>query len=506
MSSQIKAGAVLSYVIISVNIVLGVLYTPFMLRMLGQSEYGLYSLGASVIAYLTILDLGFGNAIVRYTALFRKEGRQKEQYEMFGMFSLLYIAIGVVALALGLAIAFNVDKIFGATLIGEEMETMRTILMLMSFNLAFTFPLSIFGSIISAYENFVFQKVVNIIRIILNPLVMIILLMLGYKAVAMVIVTTIFNLTTLLINCIYCFRKLKIKIVFARFRWGFLKEVSIYSFWILLNVIMDRIYGNTGQFILGIYRSTNEVAVYSASIQLKDMYYLFSTAITGVFLPKITAMVAAGADDKDLSDIFIRTGRLQFIVMAFILSGFALLGRAFIGIWAGEGYEQAYIITLLLFISSLIPLIQNLGITILQAKSQLRFRSLLYLFISIGCVAVSIPMAQRFGGIGCAIATSAALLLGQGLIMNIYYSRRVGIDIPRFWREIIRMAIVPTLVSSIGWLLLRNVVIDSISKFLLCGSIFAVIYLPLFWIFSMNNYEKELISRPLKKLIGYDRN
>ena len=76
------------------NMVVGLVYTPYMLRMLGQSEYGLYSLAASIIAYLTVLDLGFGNAIVRYTAKFEAEGKKREQQEMFGMFFLLYIGIG----------------------------------------------------------------------------------------------------------------------------------------------------------------------------------------------------------------------------------------------------------------------------------------------------------------------------------------------------------------------------------------------------------------------------
>ena len=93
--NQLKAGAALNYVSIVLNMVVGLIYTPFMLRMLGQSEYGLYSLAASIIAYLTVLDLGFGNAIVRYTAKFRAEGKQREQEEMFGMFLVLYVVIGV---------------------------------------------------------------------------------------------------------------------------------------------------------------------------------------------------------------------------------------------------------------------------------------------------------------------------------------------------------------------------------------------------------------------------
>jgi len=88
--NQVKAGAVLNYISIILNMVVGLVYTPYMLRMLGQSEYGLYSLAASVIAYLTVLDLGFGNAIIRYTAKFISEGKKKEQEDMFGMFFLLF--------------------------------------------------------------------------------------------------------------------------------------------------------------------------------------------------------------------------------------------------------------------------------------------------------------------------------------------------------------------------------------------------------------------------------
>lgn len=296
--NQLKAGAALSYVLLGLNTIIGLLYTPFLLRMLGKSEYGLYSLAASVIAYLTVLDLGFGNAIVRYTAKFRAEGKKEEQYEMFGMFFLLYLVISAVAFMVAMALVWNVDAIFDANMTAEEVSRMRIILLLMAFNLAFTFPMSIWGSIITAYEDFVFQKLVNIARTILNPLVMIVLLYFGYKAIALVVVTTIFNVLTLNINHLYCKRKLRVKLYFRKFRWGFLKEVSIYSFWIFLNAIMDRIYWSSGQFILGIYQGTASVAVYAVAIQLKDMYFMFSTAISSVFLPRVTSMVTKGASEK----------------------------------------------------------------------------------------------------------------------------------------------------------------------------------------------------------------
>ena len=497
--NQLKAGAALNYVSICLNMVVGLIYTPYMLRMLGQSEYGLYSLAASIIAYLTVLDLGFGNAIVRYTAKFRAEGKQREQEEMFGMFFILYIGIGVIAMIAGSLLSLNVENLFSRSMTEMEVERTRIMLWLMTFNLAFTFPMSIWGSIMTAYERFVFQRIVSIVRSVLNPIVMVLLLVVGYKAVAMVVVTTIFNVLTLLINWWYCKNKLSIKIRFAKFKWIFLKEVSIYSFWIFLNAIMDRIYWSTGQFVLGIYKGSVAIAVYAVAIQLESMYMMFSTAIASVFLPKVTSMVTKGAKDIEISNLFIRTGRLQYIIMAYILSAFIIFGRQFINLWAGVGYGEAYYITLMFFVPLTIPLIQNLGIVILQARNQMRFRSVLYIIIALCSLGLSVLLAQKFGGYGCAFATGLALLLGQGFIMNIYYQRSQNIDIKSFWIEITKMSIVPFLFVVAGLLMSSylNLTLMSASQFIVSVILYTLLYIPLFIKLGMNREEKNLLLMPI---------
>lgn len=499
--NQLKAGAVLSYISIGLNNIIGLTYTPFMLRMMGQSEYGLYSLVASVVAYLTVLDLGFANAIVRYTAKFRAEGKIREQYEMFGMFFLLYIGISILTLFVGSILYFNIDTLFDQSMNETELHKIRIMMLLMIFNLAFTFPMSIWGAIITAYENFVFQKLVNIIRIILNPVVMIIMLLMGYRAIGMVVVTTAFNVITLLINWWYCRNKLHIQVLFGQFHWGFFKEVSVYSFWIFLNAIMDRIYWSTGQFVLGMFKGAATVAVYAVAIQLQSIYMGFSTAISGVFLPKVTGMVARNNSEKEISDLFIRTGRIQYIIMAFILTGFIVFGKYFILLWAGPDYEQSYWIALCFFIPLTVPLIQNLGITILQARNQMKFRSTVYVIIALASLLISIPLAKRFGGIGCAIGTSIALIAGQIIIMNIYYYRKIHIDIPSFWKEIGRMSVFPIVIGILATFCTSLFYPDSIGKLLMAIIIFSAIYLPLFGITSMNTYERNLISTPVRLMV-----
>ncbi len=500
--NELKAGAVLSYLTIVLNMVAGLVYTPYMLRMLGQSEYGLYALAASVVAYLTVLDLGFGNAIVRYTAKYRAEGKTREQEEMFGMFLVLYVGIGLLAVGAGLCIALNVENLFSARMTAGEVARTRIMLWLMVFNLAFSFPMGLWASIMTAYVRFVFQRVVSIVGSILYPVVMVVLLALGYKAVAMVVVTTAFNVASLLINYWYCRRRLHIRVRFGRFRWGLLKEVGLYSFWIFLNAIMDRIYWSTGQFVLGVYRGPVAIAVYAVAVQLTMMFMQFSTAISGVFLPKVTAMVTRSDSAKEISDLFVRTGRIQFMVISFILSAFTVFGRPFIRLWAGEGYDAAYDVAVIFFFALLIPLIQNLGITILQARNQMKFRSVCYVVIALCSLGGSVWGAWQWGIMGCALATAGALLLGQGLIMNIYYRRCQGIDIGRFWREIGKMSLVPVVLTLAGLWLTGQTGMDRAcpGAFVLAAAGFTVVFGVLFWRFSMNAAERQLFTGPLRRM------
>ena len=503
--NQLKVGIILNYLIIFINLIVGLLYTPYMLGMMGQSEYGLYSLVASVIAYLTILDLGFGNALIRYTAKFRSEGREREQQEMFGMFLILYIGIGIVASLIGVGLLQNVDRLFGDTMTAYELGRARTMMWLLVANLAITFPMSIFGSIITAYERFVFAKGLNIARLVLNTVVMIALLSFGYKAVAMVVVQTTFNIATLIINLLYCKYRLKIKIIFGKIRWELLQEVAIYSFWIFINIIIDRIYWSTGQFVLGAKVGTVAVAIFAVAIQLQQMYMAFSTAISGVFLPKVTAMVARGAQNSEISDIFIRVGRIQYIVISLLLYGFMVFGRAFIELWAGEEYSEAFVVTLLFFIGLTIPLIQNMGITILEARNQMRFRSLLYVGIAIISLILQIALANKYGIVGCAIAITGALLLGHGLIMNIYYKSKQNIDILGFWLQIAKMSVAPIAISIAASYLLCSQDIDSWSELLKYILIYLAAYLPMLYIFSLNTYEKGLLKElfmNLKRIVS----
>ena len=267
---------------------------------------------------------------------------------------------------------------------------------------------------------------------------------------------------------------------------------------------MDRIYWSTGQFVLGIYKGSTAIAVYAVAVQLLNMYMLFSTAITGVLLPKITAMVVKGNNEKEISDLFIKVGRIQYIIVVFILSSFIVFGKPFIKLWAGSNYVDSYYVCLFFFIPFTIDLIQNLGISILQARNRLKFRSLLLVFVASSSLLLSVVLAKKYGYYGCAFSTGLGLLIGQGLILNIYYCCKEHIDIPSFWKEILKMSVVPFFVIIIGLLVTNSSLFNNISLFAFVVScvFFLIVYGVAFWFLSMNKSERDLVIRPFMKLLN----
>lgn len=499
-NKEIKLGAILSYIIIFTNMVIGVLYTPILTNKLGQSEYGLYSLVTSIISYLTILDFGFGNAIIIYTARYRVNGEKEKQEKLHGMFFLIYTFIGIIAGIIGIAIWSNANNLFSNSMNVEEIEKAKILLGILTFNLVVTFPLSVFSSIITAYEKFIFSKVLNLTRIILNPIIMVILLNIGYKSVGLVILTTALNIITLILNFFYCKTKLNIKLKFGKLDFSLLKEIMAYSVWVFLNSIMDKINWALDQFILGIYAGTVSVAIYSVAGNLNQMYVNFSTAISGVLLPRVAEMEEKEATDREFTDIFIRTGRLQYIVMALIMSGFVLYGREFINLlWVGPNYDESYFIACILMIPSTVPLIQNVGLNILQAKNKYKFRVIVLLIFAVINVIISIILSKTLGGIGAAMGTAISVLLGQIIFMNVFYYKKIKINIPLFWKNILKMSI-PMIIAIIIAILIKQVwKINSSLILIMQILIYTIIYIILVWNKSMNYDEKNMIKKLIKR-------
>lgn len=504
--NQRKAGALLQYSQMALNIVIGLLYTPIMIRLLGTSEYGLYNTVSSTISTLSILSLGFNSSYIRYYSRYKADDDEVSIARLNGLFIIIFTLIGLIALICGLFLAMNLDIIFSNGLTEKEYGIARILMILLTINLAVSFPMGVFSHIISAHEHFVFLKVLGMVKTVFSPLITLPLLLAGYRSIAMVSVTVGISFFIDILYCFYAFRVLKIKVLFSNFPEGLFRSLFAYTSFIALNMIVDQINWNIDKILLGRYSGTTAVAVYAVASTLQNYYQIFSTSISNVFTPQIHRIINNTRNNfneqrRVLTELFTRVGRIQFLILALISTGLIFWGEPFIvKYWAGPEYEESYHVALLLILPSSIALIQNLGIEIQRAENRHQFRSIAYALMALLNLLLSIYLCQIYGAVGAALGTAISLVIANGIIMNIYYHKRCNINIISFWKSIFSMVrglIIPIIFAMVITSIEK---INSILDFLIQVLIYILCYFVSMWFLGMNQYEKNLFLDPIRKM------
>lgn len=500
--NQLKLGAVLSYVNLGVGTIIPMFYTPVMLRLMGQSEYGLYNLATSVTSYLSLITFGIGSAIVRYLTKYKTQNDVDGFENMFGLFNVIFRIIALVTLVVGVVISVSVKYLYSDAL-GSEIERFQLLILLLSFNMFFSLLFTVYTTVVTVYEKFIFLQLMNILSTSLAPCINIIVLFMGFKSVGLVFVSLIMMVLSCICYIYYVWKKLSIRPRYNNMPINLIKEILLFSFWIFLANIVNQLYATTDKLIIGFIPSlaTIGVAIYNIGNTFTNIVLQLSLGVSSVLTPKINTMVFSGSKNDELTNLLIKFGRIQMYIVMLVVSGFIAFGRQFIQLWAGDGYYEAYWVALVTMIPACVPLVQSVALQIIVAENKHKFRSLVYLGIAIFNVIGTYLCIYSFGIVGAAIVTGFANIIGQGFIMNWYYWKKIGINIPYFWKKVLNITIVPIVICI--FTLILSLFIDFYSPILLLLGI--LIYTCLYalgeWLFTMNDYEKDIFREPVKKIV-----
>jgi len=495
-TNQVKWGIILTYATLLLNILISILYTPVMLRFLGPGEHGLYSTVTSAISWVNLLGLGLNSSYIRFYARYQKEHREDKIASLNGMFLIIFCVLGTAALLCGLAIAGNLQGVFSDGLTVAEYEKARILAIIVAIELAISFPAAVFNSIIRAREKFIAVRLVHLFQCITSPLVTLPLLMMGYGSVAMVAVTTLVNLVAYTFYILYSFGKLKAKFRFSRFEGGLIKEIAAYSAVIAVNSLINQINTSLDKILLARYVNTVCVSVYTIGYSLYSYYSSFSSAIAGNLTPRIHKIVAENYSDKpklkaSLTEQFIKFGRIQLYIQMLMLTGIIFFGKPFIAFWAGPGYENAYYVAVLLCVSATVPLCQGLGIEIQRAQNKHKFRTMLSAVMTVVNVAMTVVLCRIYGEIGAAVGTAVAVVVVDVFVMNIYYHKKLYIDILEFWKNMAKTAMGLIAPIILGIVIICSVTIETIWELGLFILLYVAVYGLSVCTISMNKEEKQ---------------
>ncbi|WP_339916557.1 lipopolysaccharide biosynthesis protein [Yeosuana marina] len=502
--SQLKKGAILNYVIIFLTNAVGLFITPFILNHIGSAEYGIYTALGALVGTISVLDLGLNSSIVRFVAKYRAEGDRRGEENFLATTMILYSIISSIIIVFGFIFYSYIDTYF-TKMTPSEIEIAKSIFILLIFNLAIGLPGGSFRGISYGYEVFVFPKTVNIVRYVLRTLVVIAVLIMGGKAIALVIIDTVFNLLFIGIESYYVFFILKVRFKLHEFKLKYVKQIFSYSLWIFVFSIVSIFQWKAGHWVLGRIATPEVLTIYGIGIVLGTYYGTFSTAISEVFLPRATKMTVGNASGEELTSMMIKIGRISFIVLMYILVAFASYGNQFVYLWVGkelgiEGSHKIWLIALLIMLAYTLPLLQGFGNSILEAKNKLAFKAILYVsFLFLGVI-LGAFLAKSYGALGMITGTVTGWIIVQN-VMNFYYNNVIGLNILRFFKEILHKTFFTVLLLVLIGYLISLIPGNGWFNFILKAGLYSLIYFPVMYVLGMIKYEKELFIKPLQTMV-----
>lgn len=452
--NQLKAGIIINYISIIIRLSSSFFLTPFIISSLGVDEYGLFMLSNTIIAWLALSDLGLGATMSRYITIFQENRESEKQKYFLGQAVVLFTMISIVTGAIGIICYTELDNIF-PNLSPDQSETLHVLFLLTLGNMVFAFPVQPFSYIPGAYLKFFVPGVISLISSVINMFLTIIILMIGYKSIAITMASVAVNIITQIVGLLYVFKFLGVRVIFKKPDIHLYEELFRFSFWVMITQIMNILYWKAGAPIVARLAGATAVSTFTLGTSFANYMIAASTAISGVLAPKIMRMVAHNSSKEELTWFMIRSGRIQLILTGTILLSFFSFGADFLRLWVGgsigDSTYTVWIGALVVMVPLILEVTQNVGGALLQAMNIHKGRALILFWTSIICALSGYFLTMMLGVIGMFIGTGASLLIGQGFLLNLYYHRKAGINMLFFWKETYYPIILPaTILIIIG--------------------------------------------------------
>lgn len=491
---QMTLGVVLSYATIAAELLTGLLYTPLVLKLLGQSQYGIYSLVTSFTGYLTIFNAGANAAYIRFYVQTKETDREKVD-GLNGLFLLIFTILAVVGMSIGLLLARFSPQLFGNKILPEEYELVRKSFVLLSALVGATVFNSCFNSIVIANERFIFGKAMNCLIHIASPLITAPMLYWGYDCTVIIAVKLGITTATMIANIIFCSKILCVKFSLERYSKILVHTIFVFIGIIFLQSVTDQLNWQVDKLILARTHGTAQISIYSVGATFNSIYTQISGAVQGVLVAQVNRLVSRNAQ-KDLDDLFIRTSRLSMYISCLVMSGFTFFGRAFVIRWAGFEYADSFLVAWLLMLPLTLAMTLGLQQEIGRAKNLHYIQVKINIVLCIMNFLVSIPLAVKWGALGSALGTFLTEVLICFIVQPLYIWKVLKLDMRRTFFELSKVLPALTIPVALGVMLnFFNLIKPDYKSITVFALVYSIVYALSIWFLAMSKDEKQMVRR-----------
>lgn len=444
--SEIKAGAILNYVRVFMGVGIGFFISPFVLSLLGVAEYGVYTIAGTIVGWLALCDFGLTASTTKFLSEYQARKDADGEARFLGNVTYLFSLVGLVVFILGLAVYPFLNRIFPHFSV-EELRLYKILYIISLINTVLMFPLRSIAGIASSRQRYIVPGIVNVVSSFVTACSTVVLLLIGLKSIALSISAVTIGVLCMVWNVYYCFGRLKARINWKSFDPILCKSVYAFSFWMFLDQLISIFNWGCGNMVVGMTCGASEVAVFSYGLMLMQYYFMGAGCLAGLFLPKVVKACHDENSNEKLTEMWIRVGRVQVVILGIMLFGVIAFGRQFLHLWIGsslgERTTESWLVSVLLISTVTMPLVQSLGHQILQARNAIKERVKGLLLIAMLFSVLGYFVSIKYGAVGFASCVAISFVCGQWLFLNFLYKRRIGLNIWAFFKGVGQNILLP---------------------------------------------------------------
>jgi O-antigen/teichoic acid export membrane protein len=428
--------------------------TPFILRRLGPTAYGLWALVGSLVTYGSLLDLGVGRAVIKYVAEYNARGETKQAHSLVATALCLYSVLSLIAILVSAIIAPVFPGFFN--LPPEERATATWLVLLMGSGIGISIPCTTTTAVLRGLQRYDILNLIAIIGTLLSAVATITILFLGGGVLGMVGVS-IAVMLVMQAPSIWFINRIAPEL---RFGWRGAKRSlvrTILSFSSSLFVIdmATRLQTKTDETVIGAFLQVSFVTPYSLARRLSEVPQILTDQFMKVLLP-LASQLHAENDRARLRLLYITGTRLTLAIFLPIGCTVVILARPILTAWVGPEYGNYPHLVAILAFASLINTSQWPASSVLQSMARHQLLAVTSLGSGLANLALSIVLVGRFGLTGVALGTlipTAAECLG--LVLP-YALRVIGVSKTQILKDVFLPALLPAIPTAIVLYVLRH--------------------------------------------------
>jgi O-antigen/teichoic acid export membrane protein len=490
------------YVLVGVEMVVGLLTLPFNLRHLGPEAYGLLTLTAGITVHFSILDLGYGGAMVKFVAQYRAHRNARALNEVASTIFVVFSTFGVIAYLVIIGLAFNIQHVFKLT--PQQVETGRWILLIVGLNVAVNFAFAVYGGVCVGFQRLDRNNIVAVCSSVAVALANVIVILLGYGLIPLVAATTSVRLATYLIYRYNAYRAFPLlRISLSLFRRERLREVTGFSIYASMIDWANKLNYELDELVIGVFLGSAPVAIWAVADRVISGTQRLTNQGNTVLFPVVVDSDATQRQGR-LQTLLLEGTRLSLATVIPIAVVLIVLADAFVRAWVGPAMLGAVPVIQILAIAVALRVGNATSTTLLKGAGQVKSLAMINLTTGLANLALSALLIRPFGLIGVAVGTLIPIAAASIGVIFPAACRRVDVPVAQAFRQAVWPSVWPAFAVGLALAISRRFTPAGLATVLVEAAAAALLYLGLF-VIAVGRRDRQHYTARLWELAGRKR-